>query len=204
MIFPTGIRSIGDGAFNTCKLLENIVLPFTVNTIADLAFAHCNSLKMVELTGGIQIILREAFDECDSLDHIRVPCKYLVITWNNGYENFDLVRDSFTPPDWGDKKLVIASECFSSICPTDMPNIETAIMEIIGVEIMQLDTSWPSNEWDNKRQQICAMLNSHEKHCQNQIALLLELGLWKANMKKTDKKQTQRSEQNADQITELR
>ena len=67
-----------------------------------------------------------------------------------------------------------------------MSNIETAIMEIIGVEIMQLDTSWPCNEWDEKCQQICAMLNPHKKQCKNQIASLLELWLCKANMKKTD------------------
>ena len=110
------------------------------------------------------------------------------MTWNSGNENFELVRDGFAPPARGDTKLVITSECFNSICPADMSNIETAVMEIIGVEMLLLDTSWPSNEWNDKRQQICAMLNSHEKHCQNQIALLLELGLWKANMKKADKK----------------
>ena len=190
VIFPNGIRSVKDGAFQGCKLLENVVLPFTMNTIGNQAFAHCNSLKMVQLTGSIQIILREAFYQCNSLEHISVPCKSLVITWKDGHGNFDLVRDSFAPPAWGEKKLVIASECFSSTCQTDMSNIETAIMEIIGVEIMQLepqvDTSWPWNEWEEKCQRICAMLNPHKKQCKNQIASLLELRLWKTNTKKTD------------------
>jgi len=186
VIFPNGIRSVKDGAFKCCKLLENVVLPFTMNTIRHHAFAHCNSLKMVQLTGSVQIILREAFHQCNSLEHISVPCKSLVITWKDGHENFDLVRDSFPPPAWGEKKLVITSECFSSICLTDMSNIETAITEIIGVEIMPFETSWPCYEWDEKCQRICAMLNPHKKQCKNQIASLLELGLWKANMKKTD------------------
>ena len=117
-------------------MLENTVLPRSVNSIGCQAFAQCNSLRMVELTGGIQIILREAFNECNSLDHIKVSCKSQVMTWNSGNENFDLVRDGFAPPARGDKKLVIASECFNSICPADMSNIETAVIEIIRVKIM--------------------------------------------------------------------
>ena len=182
--FPEGFRSIGDGAFMQCKSLENIVLPSTLNRIGHQAFACCNSLRMVELTGGIQIMLREAFDECDSLDHIRVPCKSLVITGNSGGENFVLVRDRFAPPTWGDKKLVIASECFNSICPAEMSNIEIAITGILGEEIMRSDASCQCNEWDDKRQQLCAMLAPKEKQHKNKIASLLELRLWKAEMEK--------------------
>ena len=178
VIFPDGIRHIRDGAFFGCKSLESIVLPSSLNVIDRHAFGDCLSLRTVELLGGIQIILHEAFDECDSLDHIRVPCKALVITGNREGENFVLVRDRFAPPPLGHRKLAIASECFNSIHPEEMSNIETDIIGVLGREIMQSGAPWLEdslyNEWDEKCQQLRALLAPHEKRHKKEIASLLE------------------------------
>ena len=129
-------------------------------------------------------MLREAFDECDSLDHIRVPCKSLVMTWNSGGENFVLVRDRFALAPWGDKKLVIASECFNFIRLAEMSNIETAIMGVLGEESMRSDASWRCDEWNDKCQRLSAIMAPHEKQHKSTIALLLELRLWKSKIEK--------------------
>ena len=95
------------------------------------------------------------------------------------------MRDRFAPAPLGDKKLVIASECFNFIRLAEMSNIKTAIMGILGEEIMRLDASWRCDDWDDKYQRLCAMLAPHEKHHKNKIALLLELRLWKAEIEKS-------------------
>ena len=187
VILPDGIQSIRDGAFARCKSLESIALPSTLNVIGSKAFWDCVPLRAVELRGGIQIILRKAFRGCDLLDYIRVPCRALVITGNRGGQNFSLARDGFTP-QVSTKKLVIASECFNSIRPTEMPSMETAIMRIIGEEIMQSAEAWyeDSNydKWEEKCQQLRALMAPYEKRHKNEIASFLELRLWKADMEK--------------------
>merc|ERR1711966_337568 len=141
VIFPDGIRSIRGGAFYQCKSLESIVLPSTLNAIGCWAFFDCNSLRMVELCGGIQMILADAFLKCNLLDHIKVPCKTVVITGNREGQDFVLEKDSF-PPATSHKKLAIASECFNSIRPEEMSDMETAIMRIIGEEIRRSIAPW--------------------------------------------------------------
>ena len=153
------------------------------------AFYDCNSLRTVELRGGIQIILAHAFLRCDSLDHIRIPCRALVITGNREGQHFSLVRDGFTPQvSTSTKKLVIASECFNSICPTEMSGTRAAIVRILGEEMMRSHWPWYDNlkynEWNEKCQRIQALLAPHEKRHKAEIALLLELRLWKAELEK--------------------
>ena len=177
VIFPDGIRSIRGGAFYQCKSLESIVLPSTLNAIGSQAFFKCNSLRTVELRGGVQIILPHAFLGCDLLDHIKVPCKTVVITGNREGQDFVLEKDSF-PPATRHKKLAISSECFNSIRPEEMSDMETAIMRIIGEEIRRSNGPWQEDfqydEWDEKCQQLYALLAPHEKRHKKEIASLLE------------------------------
>ena len=152
--------------------------------IGSWAFANCNSLSTVELRGGIQIILDEAFRNCDLLDRIGVPCRALVLTWNGEGQSFYFARDRFDQPLVGHRKLVVASECFNSIPLAEMSEMETAIMRILGEDI--LDRPWQKelqhHEWDEKCQRLRALLAPHEKRHKAEIASLLELRLWKTEM----------------------
>jgi len=188
VIFPDGIRSIRTRAFCQCKSLENIVLPSTLNAIGRGAFSGCNSLRTVELRGGIQIILTNAFVGCDVLRHIRLPCKALVITGNEEGQHFTFARDGFTL-QISKRNVVIASECFNSIRPAEISDIEIAIISIAGEEIMSSELSWSNsqyNEWDEICQRLRVLLAPHEKRHKAEIASLLELRLWKAEMEKLD------------------
>ena len=188
VIFTDGIQSIGTTAFDECKSLENIVLPSTLNVIGDQAFFTCRSLRVVELHGGIQIMRCQVFHACDLLDQVRVPCTALVVTWNKQSQSFALARDEFTPRITH-RNLVIASECFNSICPGDISDMKIAVMRVFGEEIMQWDESsyeYIYPEWDDKCQWIRALLDPHEKRHKNEIASLLELRLWKAETEQLD------------------
>ena len=168
-----------------CASLENIVLPSTLNVIGKQAFRLCESLRTVVLHGGMQLILDEAFWQCDLLDCVRVPCTALVITWNGEYQNLVLARDGFTPGRTHNT-LVIASECFNSICRREISVMESAIMRIVGEEYNRRShRPWDNgqcSEWDEKDQRLRALLAPHEKRHKSEIASLLELRLWKAEM----------------------
>ena len=122
------------------------------------------------------------------MDHIRIPCKALIITGNREGQDFVLVRNGFTAPCSGHRKLVITSECFNSISAAEMSDVKTAIMRIVGEEIIRSNRLWNEDslyeEWNEKCRQLRAFLAPYEKRHKNKIASLLELRLWKAEMEK--------------------
>ena len=132
------------------------------------------------------MILSYVFHECNMLDRIRVPCKALIITWNSDGQRFVCATDEIAS-EISHKKLVIASECFNSICPAEFSGIEIAIVRIIGEEIIRLHIWLEAlryDEWDEKCQQLRALMAPYEKRHKNEIASLLELRLWKVEMGK--------------------
>jgi len=126
----------------------------------------------------MQLILTDAFDECDLLERISIPCRALVVTGNGEDQHFSLVKDEFTP-QVRHRKLVIASECFNSIRWVEVPDMEVAIMEILGEEIMGSDKPWVEesrySKWDEKCQRLRALLAPHEERHKKDIASVLEL-----------------------------
>ena len=178
VIFPDGIRSIREFAFSGCKSLESIVLPFTLNVIGYTAFCACQSLRTVKLRGGIQMILSCAFHECNLLNCIRVPCKALVIAWNSDGQHVVCATDEIAS-DISHKALVIASECFNSIRPGEISDIEIAIIRILGEEIIR----WCSYRWleasqydelVEKCQQLRMLMAPYEMRHKKEIASFLE------------------------------
>ena len=81
------------------------------------------------------MILANAFRNCNLLSRIRVPCKALIITWNGQARSFVCAKDEISL-EISRKKLVIASECFNSIRPGEISDIEIAIIRILGEEII--------------------------------------------------------------------
>ena len=71
-----------------------------------------------------------------------------------------------------------------------MSNIETAILRNLGEEMMQSIWSWQEDSrydvWDEKCQQLRALLAPHEKRHKAEIASLLEIRLWKAELETVD------------------
>ena len=72
-IIPNGIKSIGDGAFYTCKKLKNISIPNSVIKIGIGAFCECDSLSSIEIPQGIEIIETQIFKGCDNLTDVVMP-----------------------------------------------------------------------------------------------------------------------------------
>lgn len=70
LVFPDGIKSIGDGVYKDCHLLETIVLSSDTQTIGKSAFENSKWLKNVSNAGSIYRIDAQAFSGCQSLENI--------------------------------------------------------------------------------------------------------------------------------------
>lgn len=70
--FDEGVESIGDYAFFYTPITE-ITLPSTVKTIGRYAFNSCGGLKTVNLNEGLQYIDSAAFGACSALNNINLP-----------------------------------------------------------------------------------------------------------------------------------
>jgi hypothetical protein len=67
-----GVRSIGDGAFQDCHRLTNIIIPDSVTNMEDGAFHNCTNLTSIKISNGIASIERHTLTCCYSLAAITV------------------------------------------------------------------------------------------------------------------------------------
>ena len=70
LTFPEGIRSVGDGVYQDCHLLESIALSVDTKSIGKSAFENSKWLRSVTGAGGVCRIGALAFSGCQSLESI--------------------------------------------------------------------------------------------------------------------------------------
>ena len=70
---PTGVTSICNYAFDTCKNLTSIDIPDGVTNIGDYAFYYCTNLRSIVIPDGVPSIGSHAFSGCSSLFSITIP-----------------------------------------------------------------------------------------------------------------------------------
>ncbi len=68
LVFPDGIKSIGEGVYKDCHLLESITLSKDTGAIGRSAFENSKWLKCVKNTGAVTEIGAMAFSGCQSLE----------------------------------------------------------------------------------------------------------------------------------------
>ncbi|MDE5602040.1 MAG: leucine-rich repeat domain-containing protein [Clostridia bacterium] len=101
------VTSIGDGAFNTCNELTNIVIPDCVTSIGEFAFYNCHKLTSVSIGNNVTEISTYApFSSCSSLTHITV---------SSGNTKYHSVNNCLI--ETKSKALILG--CKSSIIPSD-------------------------------------------------------------------------------------
>jgi hypothetical protein len=91
---PVEVTSIGDGAFQYFKDLENVVIPTSVITIGEWAFDGCTHLESITTPASVISIGRRAFSYCASLESITIL-------------NPNCVIDSSSKLIWGGGNLTI-------------------------------------------------------------------------------------------------
>jgi uncharacterized protein YjdB len=72
-ITPSGVTSIGNGAFQYCKSLINVTILSNVNIIGHAAFMDCSNLDSVILPNSVNRIASQTFQSCVNLVSINIP-----------------------------------------------------------------------------------------------------------------------------------
>ena len=72
VVFPDGLKKIGEDAFYYCKKLTSVELPESLTTIDDGAFAQCDALATAEIPSSVVYIGDNAFENC-ALTSVTIP-----------------------------------------------------------------------------------------------------------------------------------
>ena len=70
---PAGLENIADSAFYFCSNLTSVVIPNGVTNLGWRAFANCSSLREVELSSGLSRIENQTFSSCSALTSVNIP-----------------------------------------------------------------------------------------------------------------------------------
>lgn len=70
---PYGITEIWDYAFIGCSSLDAVVIPSSCSWIREAAFAQCSSLKEVEIPNSVIGFHGSVFHRCESLEEVTIP-----------------------------------------------------------------------------------------------------------------------------------
>ena len=74
-VFPESVTEIGNGAFDGCTSLSNIIIPESVTEIGCWAFDGCSSLKNITIPESVTEIGNGAFYGCASLKKVSLSKK---------------------------------------------------------------------------------------------------------------------------------
>ena len=73
ILVPSGVRVIGEDAFDGCYSLESIELSDTVESVGNFAFSRCKSLKTINIPNSVKNIGAGAFHMYKSLKSVQMP-----------------------------------------------------------------------------------------------------------------------------------
>lgn len=79
VVIPTGVKIIGEKAFEGCVGLTSVTIPEGVAEIGCSAFSGCTRLQQVRLTEGLRCIGIHAFNDCKALEAITLPASTLTV-----------------------------------------------------------------------------------------------------------------------------
>ncbi|MDY6397111.1 MAG: leucine-rich repeat domain-containing protein, partial [Treponema sp.] len=80
IVIPSGVKEIGESAFENCESLESVVIPDGITKIGSHAFSSCYSLKSIRIPSTVIEISTGAFKDCELLDSVVIPTGLKVIT----------------------------------------------------------------------------------------------------------------------------
>lgn len=101
---PSSVTSIGEYAFGCCSGLTSLEIPFGVRSIDDAAFAFCIELDSIEIPSSVTRIGNSAFYFCTSLVSIEIPSSVTSIGDEVFDEHYKLTRVELPRKFVGDRE----------------------------------------------------------------------------------------------------
>jgi len=123
--FPTGLKSIGDWAFDDCSNLKTISFPTGLISIGDHAFAGCNGITELHLPDGLITLGMSSFEACDGLKTITLPASLASIesfTFNGCFNLKEIISYSENPLNMTIGTFAFSSEIYST-CILKVPAV---------------------------------------------------------------------------------
>ena len=122
---PSGVTSIGQGAFRECTSLASITIPDSVTSIGDNAFFSCGSLTSIKIPNGVTSIGSFALFNCTSLTSVTIPSGVTSIA-DSAFGGCTSLK-SITIPDGVTSIGDYAFESCSSLASITIPDGVTSI-----------------------------------------------------------------------------
>ena len=73
--YPSSITTIGDYAFESCKNINTMTIPYGVTSFGSGAFRYCTSLKFLTIPSSVNKFGDNAFVGVENLEHLTVNIK---------------------------------------------------------------------------------------------------------------------------------
>ena len=73
IVFPEGLETIGERAFQECTSLAEVELPRGLETTGECAFIFCTNLKKIKFSLGLLEVGDQAFDYCKNITEVHFP-----------------------------------------------------------------------------------------------------------------------------------
>ena len=111
---PSGVTSIGNFAFYFCSSLTSIAIPSGVTTIGNSTFYFCKSLSSIVIPSGVTSIDASAFYSCTNLTSIDIPSGITNIGRQSFYSCSSLTNitiNATTPPTLGSNAFGYTNDC---------------------------------------------------------------------------------------------
>ena len=122
---PDTVKTIGSGAFQSCKELTSVVIPEGVTVINQYTFADCTSLTSVTLPSTITKIGQGAFAGCSSLASINIPASVTIID-TQAFEGCSSLGEITLP----DGLIAIGIDTFGGCTNLKVSSLPDSLLEI--------------------------------------------------------------------------
>ena len=122
ILFPSGITSIGNSAFDGFINLTSITIPNSVEGIGDYAFQGCSGLTSITIPNSMMGIGQSVFDDCSRLTSVIWNAKNCEVY---SYHPFKNIRTQITSFTFGDNVEYIPTylcEGMSNLTSIKIPN----------------------------------------------------------------------------------
>ncbi|MEO5716896.1 MAG: leucine-rich repeat protein [Luteolibacter sp.] len=129
VVIPSGVTTIGEGAFGECEVLTTVTLPATLTTIGDEAFSECYHLAALSLPPGLTTIGYAAFSNCYALASLSLPSGLTTIG-NSAFDSCESLTTMLVPASVSSLGSGAFSDCakLSSVTlPASLTSIRSSL-----------------------------------------------------------------------------